>query len=206
MTQHPLWRLQTVSRFPVCYYIQFAWEVFCSFEHLPSPPPPPPPYIFIKYFKTTILSTWWSIPLTFLYFVNLCLASFTANNSRILMWYFVSWADNILTVDIPLQVAPQTFVEVSVWDLDLSSTIVILLLIGGSELFRTTDMNGFPLIMIFAAAEETYIVISLTILLGLLPSTNQSLLLILKSMLLVLSVNFKILLHFLYFFFCKRYF
>ena len=47
--------------------------------------------------------------------------------------------------------------------------------------------------MIFAAAEDTYIVILLSILTGLLLSINQSLLLILKSMLLALSVNFDIL-------------
>ena len=47
--------------------------------------------------------------------------------------------------------------------------------------------------MIFAAAEDTCIVILLSILTGLLMSTNQSLLLILKSMLLALSVNFDIL-------------
>ena len=47
--------------------------------------------------------------------------------------------------------------------------------------------------MIFAAAEDTYIVILLSILTGLLMSINQSLLLILKSMLLALSVNFDIL-------------
>ena len=77
-------------------------------------------------------------------------------------------------------------------NLDLLSTIVILFLTGGSELFFA-DMNGFSLKMIFAAAEDTDIVILLTILLGLLMSTNQSLLLILKSMLPVLSVNFYIL-------------
>ena len=47
--------------------------------------------------------------------------------------------------------------------------------------------------MIFAAVEDTCIVILLSILTGLLMSTNQSLLLILKSMLLALSVNFDIL-------------
>ena len=77
-------------------------------------------------------------------------------------------------------------------NLDLLSTIVILFLIGGSEVFFA-DMNGFPLKMIFAAAEDTDIVILLIILLGLFMSTNQSLLLILKSMLLVLSVNIYIL-------------
>ena len=77
-------------------------------------------------------------------------------------------------------------------DLDLLSTVVILLLIGGSELFFA-DMNGFPLKMIFAAAEDTDIVILLAVLLGLLMSTNQSLLLILKSKFLVRSVNFDIL-------------
>ena len=77
-------------------------------------------------------------------------------------------------------------------DLDLLSTIVILFLIGGSELFFA-DMNGFPFKVIFAAAEDTNIVILLAILLGLLMSTNQSLLLILQSMVLVLSVNFDIL-------------
>ena len=40
MTQHSLWRLESVSRFPVCYYIQFAcWEVFCSFNSPPAPRP-----------------------------------------------------------------------------------------------------------------------------------------------------------------------
>ena len=39
-------------------------------------------------------------------------------------------------------------------DLDLLSTTVVLLLIGGSELFLA-DMNGFPLKMVFAAAEVT---------------------------------------------------
>ena len=77
-------------------------------------------------------------------------------------------------------------------DLDFLSTIEILFLVGGSELFFA-DMNGFPLKMIFAAAEDTNIVILLVILLGLLMSTNQSLLLILKPMLLVMSVNFDIL-------------
>ena len=77
-------------------------------------------------------------------------------------------------------------------DLDLLSIIVILFLIGGSDLFFA-DMNYFPLKMITAAAEDTNIVILLAILLGLLKSTNQSLLLILTSMLLVLSVNFGIL-------------
>ena len=77
-------------------------------------------------------------------------------------------------------------------DLDLLSTIVILFLIGGPELFFA-DMNGFPLKMIFAAAEDTDIVILLAVLLGLLMSTSQSLLLILKSKFLVRSVNFDIL-------------
>ena len=54
-------------------------------------------------------------------------------------------------------------------DLDFLSTIEILFLIGGSELFFA-DMNGFPLI--FAAAEDTNIVILLVILLGLLMSAN----------------------------------
>ena len=43
-------------------------------------------------------------------------------------------------------------------DLDLLSTTVILFLIGGSELFFA-DMNGFPLNMIFAIAEDTDIAI-----------------------------------------------
>ena len=76
-------------------------------------------------------------------------------------------------------------------DLDLLSTIVILLFISGSELFFA-DLNGFPL-KIFAAAEDTDIVILLAVLLGLLMSTSQSLLLILKSKFLVRSVNFDIL-------------
>ena len=78
-------------------------------------------------------------------------------------------------------------------DLDLLSTTVILFLIGGSELFFA-DMNSFPLKMIFAAAEDTNIVILLAGLPGLLMSTSQSLLLILKSTFLVHSVNFNILL------------
>ena len=76
-------------------------------------------------------------------------------------------------------------------DRDLLSTIVILFLIGGSGLFFA-DMNDFPLKMIFAGAEDTDIVILLAILLGLLMSTSQSLLLILKSKFLVRSVNFVI--------------
>ena len=58
-------------------------------------------------------------------------------------------------------------------DLDLLSAIVILFLISGSELFFA-DMNGFPLKMIFAAAEDTDIVILLVILFELLISRNQS--------------------------------
>ena len=63
MTQNPLWRVQIVLRFPVCCYIQLAWEVFCSncdpsFQKvlrlctriLITP-------IFIKYVKSGILST-----------------------------------------------------------------------------------------------------------------------------------------------------
>ena len=77
-------------------------------------------------------------------------------------------------------------------NLDLLSTIAILFLIGDSEL-SFADKNGFPLKMIFTAAEDDDIVILLAILLGLLMSTNQSLLLILKLMLLTVSVNFDIL-------------
>ena len=77
-------------------------------------------------------------------------------------------------------------------NLDLLSTIVILFLIGGLELFFA-DINGFLLKMIFAAAEDIDIVILLAVLLGLLISTVQSLLLILKSKFLVSSVNFDIL-------------
>ena len=69
-------------------------------------------------------------------------------------------------------------------DLDLLSTIVILFLIGGSELFFA-DINGFHLKMIFAASEDIDIVILLAILLELLMSTRQLLLLILKSNFLV---------------------
>ena len=77
-------------------------------------------------------------------------------------------------------------------DLGLLSTIVILFLIGSSELFFA-NINGFLLKMIFAAAEDTDIVILLAVLLGLLMPTNQSLALILKSMFLVRSVNLDIL-------------
>ena len=65
-------------------------------------------------------------------------------------------------------------------NLDVLSNIVILFLIGGLELFFA-DINGFLLKMIFAAAEDIDIVILLAVLLGLLISTVQSLLLILKS-------------------------
>ena len=65
-------------------------------------------------------------------------------------------------------------------NLDVLSNIVILYLIGGLELFFA-DINGFLLKMIFAAAEDIDIVILLAVLLGLLISTVQSLLLILKS-------------------------
>ena len=77
-------------------------------------------------------------------------------------------------------------------DLNLLSTIVILPLIGVSQLFFA-DMNGFPLKMIFAAAEDTKLVTLLAILLGFLMLTNQSVLLILTSIFLVLPVNFDIL-------------
>ena len=77
-------------------------------------------------------------------------------------------------------------------NLDVLSNIVILFLIGGLELFFA-DMNGFPLKMISAVAEDTDIVILLAVLLGLLISTSQSLLLILKSKFLVRSKNFEIL-------------
>ena len=77
-------------------------------------------------------------------------------------------------------------------NLDVLSNIVILFLIGGLELFFA-DINGFLLKMIFAAAEDIDIVILLAVLLGLLISTVQSLLLILKSKFLVSSVNFDIL-------------
>ena len=50
-------------------------------------------------------------------------------------------------------------------DLDLLSTIVILFLIGGSKLFFV-DMDGFSLKLIFAAAEDTDIVILLEYRLG----------------------------------------
>ena len=59
-------------------------------------------------------------------------------------------------------------------DLDMLSTIIILFLIGGSELFFA-DLNGFPLKMLFTAAEDTEILILLAIRLGFLMSTNQSL-------------------------------
>ena len=77
-------------------------------------------------------------------------------------------------------------------NLDVLSNIVILFLIGGLELFFA-EINGFLLKMIFAAAEDIDIVILLAVLLGLLISTVQSLLLILKSKFLVSSVNFDIL-------------
>ena len=59
-------------------------------------------------------------------------------------------------------------------DLDMLSTIIILFLIGGSELFFA-DLNGFPLKMLFTAAEDNEILILLAIPLGFLMSTNQSL-------------------------------
>ena len=58
-------------------------------------------------------------------------------------------------------------------NLDLLPTIVILFLIGSSEL-SFVDINGFPLKMIFVAAEDTNTVILPAILLGLLMSTNHS--------------------------------
>ena len=35
MTQYSFWRVQTVSRFPGCCYIHFAWKVFCSNYNTP---------------------------------------------------------------------------------------------------------------------------------------------------------------------------
>ena len=58
-------------------------------------------------------------------------------------------------------------------DLDLLSTIVLLFLMSGSELFFA-DMSGFPLKTIFAAAEDSDTVILLAILLGLSMSTSHS--------------------------------
>ena len=90
-------------------------------------------------------------------------------------------------------------------DLDLLSTIVILCLIGSSELF-VADKNGFPLKMILAAAEDIDIVILLVILIGLLMPTNESLVLIPKSMFFVLSKMLIFCLYFLYFLLCERFF
>ena len=88
-------------------------------------------------------------------------------------------------------------------DLDLLSANVILCLIGSSELF-VADKNGFPLKMILAAAEDIDIVILLVILIGLLMPTNESLVLILKSMFFVLSKILTFCLYFLYFLLCER--
>lgn len=52
-------------------------------------------------------------------------------------------------------------------DINLLSTIVIMFLIGGLELFFA-DMNGFPFKMVFATAEDTDTVILVVILLALL--------------------------------------
>ena len=54
------------------------------------------------------------IALISLYFMNAYMSSFTANNSRILMWYFISRADHILSVDIPSQIVPQPIAETSI--------------------------------------------------------------------------------------------
>ena len=63
-----------------------------------------------------------------------------------------------------------------------------MFLIGGLELVFAV-MTGFPFEMVFAAAEDTGIVILPVILLGLLMQTNESLSLILKSIFLVPPVN-----------------
>ena len=52
--------------------------------------------------------------LCFMVFENVCIASFMVKLSKTFMWFFISRADHISLVEIPLQVAPEHFVEASV--------------------------------------------------------------------------------------------
>ena len=129
------------------------------------------PPIFIRYVRATMLSIWRFIALTSLYFMNVCIASFTANNSRILMWYFISWADHIFPVDIPLQVAFQPFVEASAcmstcaggwinyWPLQRSRFIMHHCNSVFDWRFRTICpyVNGFPLKVIDVNKPITFV-------------------------------------------------
>ena len=72
------------------------------------------PTIFNRYVKATMLSNWRWMTLCLMVFKNGCLASFMAQGSKTYMWFFISWADHILSVEIPLHVATQPFIEASV--------------------------------------------------------------------------------------------
>ena len=61
-----------------------------------------------------MLSNWRWMTLCLMVFKNGCLASFMAQGSKTYMWFFISWADHILSVEIPLHVATQPFIEASV--------------------------------------------------------------------------------------------
>ena len=53
--------------------------------------------VFNRFLKATMLPTWRRIALCFKVFENVCLASFMAKRSTTFMWFFISWADHILT-------------------------------------------------------------------------------------------------------------
>ena len=139
------------------------------------------------------------------------------NNSRIFMWYLISCADHIPPVDISLQVAPQPFVEASLcmrtyaggwindWPLQKSRFVI----------HHTNSVFDWSFKTIFCWYEWLsfkddiccswrYQHCNLAGNTAWIVDVNKPLLLILKSMLPVLSVNFDIL--FLHFLFCERYF
>ena len=85
MTQHPLWWVWNVSGFSVCYYIKITWEVSCSnFDQKMVIP-----NFLGHFYQSMMLSTWRCITLTSLCFGNVCVATFTASNSRILILVFL---------------------------------------------------------------------------------------------------------------------
>ena len=78
-------------------YLQISLATPTHFRFLVPP-------IFVKNVKATVLYTY--IVLTFIYFVNVCIAGFTPKSFRLLMQYCIFWTDHIPSVDILLQITP----------------------------------------------------------------------------------------------------
>ena len=91
-----LWRysaIRLVQHWRRCSHISFTnWT---SFEFWIRT-------IFNRYGKATMLSTWRWMTLCFKVFENFCIVSFMDKSSRTFMWFFNSWEDHILPVEILL--------------------------------------------------------------------------------------------------------